>query len=65
MKSYQCLDEDHLIEFYRAVRPSVFNELQVVVVCAEKLPAMDSNYLTGGTSSSDPFVRLTLGNDFL
>jgi hypothetical protein len=53
------MGQDDFLEFYKTIRPTAPNELQVIVVKAEKLRAADGT--TFGAGTSDPFVELKIG----
>jgi hypothetical protein len=55
------MSQEDFLEFYKSIKPMAPNELQVVVVRAEKLRAADGTTF-GGAGSSDPFVMLRVGS---
>ena len=59
------VDQEDFLRFYKSVMPTAPNELQVVVVRAEKLRAADGASMLSlsgkGATSSDPYCVLTVG----
>jgi len=53
------MSQSDFLEFYKSIRPTALNELQVVVVKARNLRAADGTTF-GGAGSSDPFVTLKM-----
>ena len=56
----KAMTQDDYLEFYRSIKPTAPNELQVVVVRAEKLRAADGTAF-GGAGSSDPYIICKVG----
>lgn len=54
------MDISSFVQFYESVKPVAPNELQVVVLRAEQLKAVDGT-MFGGEGSSDPYVYLKIG----
>lgn len=57
----QTMNSSTFLGFFKSMKPTAPNELQVVVVKAENLISANGT-MFGGIGSSDPYVELKIGN---